>query len=123
MINFYSYYNGNGLDKEEYDPFIRQLMGGGLEFCSLFDQLGNIKQSHDLTPIEHIIKRDPWYAYSYARHVKRERWEEAEPIIKTHPTYAYFYAINILQRRWLEAESAIIQEEYYWMKYCWEFGI
>jgi hypothetical protein len=103
MINFYVIYSHGGLDKEEYAPLIEQLVKG---FFTL-----------DLKPIEHIIKKDPVYAYNYARDVIKGRWLEAEPYIITDTYSAYWYACYVMKERWLEAEPLIKKSEVTWQRY------
>jgi len=67
MINFYTFYNKSGLDKEEYKPLI----------CDLLEYYF----SKDLRSIEHIIKKDSQLAFAYAHHIIHGRWIEAEPYI------------------------------------------
>jgi hypothetical protein len=106
MINFYRYYSGTSLDKDEY--------------CSLLVQLENCANAYDssLTPIEHIIKQSPIYSYWYARWSKQERWPEGEPAIMTSAFYAYRYAIDIINGRWPEAESYIMKDQLIALNYA-----
>ena len=79
----------------------------------------------ELKPLLGIIKRNPEYAFLYARGVMRSRWIEAEPAIMTHPTYAEWYAEFVLAKdpewtsikghengRWPEAENYIMKDPY-----------
>lgn len=104
MINFYSYYNSDGLDKEEYKPLMKTL--------------SRWVYPAELKPIEHIIKQHPGHAYLYARHRLKSRWPEAEPIIMKSQYYAYQYAVHVVKNRWLEAEDIIRTDEFWWECYC-----
>ena len=53
------------------------------------------------------IKKDPRWAYNYARDIIKGRWLEAEEIIKKDPKWATYYAENIIKGRWIEAEEYI----------------
>jgi hypothetical protein len=97
------------LDKQQYDPLIEQLMVGNY--------------TRNLEPIEHIIKKNPFYAYSYARDVIKERWVEAEDIIKTDSFSAYWYTYYVMKERWIEAEPNIKKGIYWWARYVEIFGI
>jgi hypothetical protein len=83
MINFYTLYNNTGLDKDEYAPLI--------------DQLNDMDYNKEMSIIEHIIKKNPKYAYRYANRCLKSRWIEAEPIIMLDP--------------------------YVWPDYCRKFGL
>ena len=67
---------------------------------------------------EFIIKKDPGYAYEYARYIIKGRWIEAEEYIKKDPQYAYYYATNIIKGRFLEAEEYIKKHP----KYAYEYA-
>jgi hypothetical protein len=73
MLNFYKFYNKVGLDKEEYGQLIEMLHIN--EYTS------------QITPIEHIIKRECPFAYRYARDVIKGRWYEVEPYIQRSPLW------------------------------------
>jgi hypothetical protein len=105
MINFYSFYSKIGLDKEEYAP--------------LLDQLDEDEYTKELEPIAHILKRDSWYAYRYAKDIIRGRWPEAEPYIIKDSWYAFMYAQYVIRGRWEEAESVIIKEPRGAWLYAW----
>ena len=96
MINFYSYYTGNGLDNESYGQ--------------LFDLLYRNDYDKKLEPVKHIIKKTPFFAYRYAREVLKDRWLEAEPYIMKDTWHAYCYAAVIMEDRWLEAEPYIMKD-------------
>ena len=104
MINFYKLYNKVGLDKEEYDP--------------LFDKLDEVEYTNDLELIAHIIKKDSWYAYRYARYVMKGRWVEAEPYIMKTTCGAYYYARRVINGRWKEAEPCIMEDPDYAYSYA-----
>jgi hypothetical protein len=59
MINFYKFYNKNGLDKEHYGQLI--------ELLHINEYTGQLK------PIEHIIKRECPFAFRYSRDVIKGR--------------------------------------------------
>ena len=48
---------------------------------------------------------------SYALHVIKGRWPEAEPVIQQDAEYAYLYALNVIEGRWPEAESTIVKSK------------
>lgn len=56
---------------------------------------------------EQIIKKDPVFAYRYAKIIIRRRWKEAEEYIKKDPRYAFYYAESVIKGRWKEAEEYI----------------
>jgi len=56
---------------------------------------------------EEYIKRDAVSIYYYARFVIKGRWPEAEEIIKKYPIWAYHYANDVIGGRWPEAEEFI----------------
>jgi hypothetical protein len=109
MINFYSYYNRKGLDNEQYAELIRLLKNGWF--------------TEEVLPIEHIIKRNSWCAYHYAKDVMKKRWIEAEPRIMKSPDYAYCYAASVIKGRWFEAEPYIKEYSYWWNLYCEYFDM
>ena len=139
MINFYSFYNKTGLDKEEYSPLIDKLN----------DMTGYDIYTIELEPIKNIIKRIPEHAYWYARDVIKGRWREAEkyiikdtryayfyagrviggrwpeaePYMMTDPHIAYRYATEVINGRWIEAEDIIMKSQYLWSVYCWGFSV
>ena len=104
MINFYSYYNRTGLDKEEYAPAIHALLNRG--------------DVSIVSPIIHIIKKHPHYAFHYTKNAPIGRWHEAEPYIMKKPRYAYRYASEIIQGRWSEAETYIMTDPWYTYAYA-----
>jgi hypothetical protein len=108
MINFYSFYNKKGLDKEHYGQLIELL----------HDHL-YVKELEQIKP---IIKSSPRYAYRYALYVMGSRWEEAEPYIMKDPRAAANYATDVIKERWVGAEP-IIKNSFWWDDYCWEFGL
>ncbi len=69
-----------------------------------------IRKGNNYQPILHIIKKDPKYAYMYARDVLESHFIDAEPYIMKNPFYAYAYALHILNGRWLEAEKYIMNK-------------
>jgi hypothetical protein len=101
MINFYKFYNKNGLDKEEY--------------ALLIEQMFRENYTNELKPIEHLIKKKSYHAYFYALKVLKCRWFEAEPYIlkANNPGHAFFYASHIIKGRWVEAEPFIMKSSYY----------
>jgi hypothetical protein len=104
MINFYKFYNKTGLDHKEYSNPIAQLL--------------DCKYSSKLKPIEHIIKKNPEYAYYYAKDVKQCRWLEAEPYIKPNEWYLYLYACDVVKVRWFEMEPCIKKDPALAYKYA-----
>ena len=109
MINFYKFYNRNGLDKEHYGQLIEML---------------HINEYWDvLKPVEHIIKRESAYAFRYARDVIKGRWPEVEPIIMKSPRYSYCYARGVIKDRWIEAEPYIHRSSIWWDEYCLWFNL
>jgi hypothetical protein len=69
--------------------------------------------------IEHIILKDPYYSFLYARNVIHGRWLEAEDIIKERPESTFEYATDIIKDRWPEAEDTIKLQSYYWREYVY----
>jgi hypothetical protein len=65
-----------------------------------------------------IIKKDPEYAYRYAKYVIKGRFIEAEDYIKKDSEYAYKYAHYIVKGRWNEAEPYIIKDPYWAYEYA-----
>jgi len=63
---------------------------------------------------EPYIMRDPYWAQEYADRVIKGRWPEAEPVIMQDPMSAYFYACLTIGGRWLEAEPVILQSQSEW---------
>lgn len=96
MINFYNYHSGI-LDGNEMCQDIEQLRTSGIEI------------GYTYTRIEHIIKKEPPYAFYYARDIIKGRWIEAEPYIMKGTYFAYWYAKMIIKGRWLEAEPYIMK--------------
>ena len=45
-----------------------------------------------------IIKNNPVLASRYAIHVRKKRWQAAEPVIMKHAPSAFNYAYKILKR-------------------------
>ncbi len=72
MINFYNYYNRVDLD------FHRLYF---LDICELYR---GINPKYNWSKIMHIIKTDPFNAYSYAVFVRRRRWRKVEKCIQTN---------------------------------------
>ena len=60
-----------------------------------------------------IIKKDPRWAYNYAKDIIKGRWLEAEEIIKKDPHWAYYYAKGVIKDRWIEAEEYIKKDPYW----------
>jgi hypothetical protein len=47
--------------------------------------------------LELIIIKSPYYAYLYAKDIKRSRWIEAEDIISTELNCAYWYSRRVIK--------------------------
>lgn len=112
MMNLYKYYKGR-LDEHHdvYRPLLTHLLSGWF-----LEQV-------DWTPILHIIKNDPYYAYKYARDVIKGGWSEAEQYIMKDPFAAYCYARDIIKGRWKEAEPYIMTDSLWWHAYRTEISI
>ncbi len=52
------------------------------------------------------------YAFDYARHVLKSRFEEGEDAIATHSFYSYMYAVYVLRNRFPKGEKAIFADFY-----------
>lgn len=98
MLNLYTLHNR----KEKLDYY--------LDYNRLLCQLEDGLVPDDLSLILPIIKKDPYYAYYYAKWVIGGRWIEAEGIIMRMSNSAYLYAHDILKRRWIEAEPIIMMD-------------
>jgi hypothetical protein len=56
---------------------------------------------------EAVIATAPQWAYEYAKYVIKGPFPEGEPAIATDPGWAYNYVIDVLKHRWPEAEANI----------------
>ena len=56
---------------------------------------------------EEAIKKSSQLAYQYARYTIKGRWPEGERIIKKDARLAYYYALDVIKGRWPEGEEAI----------------
>ena len=135
MINFYSFYNKTGLDREEFKEPLT-INWGMIERCKLDMILHIIKRDPELAWIyvsriirgrwiegEAVIMKDPINAYCYAFTIIQGRWLEAEPYIMKDPWYALVYAKNVIKGRWKEAEPVILEHDFTRHHYCKEFGL
>lgn len=106
MINFYSYYTGDGLARPEFkEPLTRSWNW-------------NPSDRYKLDVILHIIKRDRELALRYADKVMKRRCQEVEPALIAEPCYAYCYAGSIIGGRWPEAEPYIMTDTWYALRYA-----
>ena len=65
------------------------------------------------TEAEPYIMKDPYYAYMYARDIRKKgRWKEAEPYIMKDPSSAFLYARWVIGDRWTEAEPYIMKNPF-----------
>jgi hypothetical protein len=106
MINFYEYHNGQ---LEDYDKY-----GIALDNVCFYHKT---KQGHLLESILHILQKDPWGAFIYAKHIVGGRWLEGEPTIMNSPSYSFVYVKDVIKCRWPEAESIIATDAYFWHVY------
>jgi hypothetical protein len=119
MLNIYKYFDEPS-SLSLYDKF-----ADGFNILNHQHKWGREIPAEDLEPFTGMIRRDPEYAFHYARGVIQGRWPEAEPTIKESPTYACWYAEFILARdpewtsipghengRWPEAEPYIMKDPY-----------
>ena len=79
---------------------------------------------------EHIIAKDPEYAYLYAGDIIQGRWPEGEKSILSSEQYIVRYSIDVLKRRWKRGEQMLRELKRlrwykpYWMdEYECHFGI
>lgn len=100
MINFYKLYNKPKqlLFHSVYYHLLSKLVRCGMGMISK-DEYPNCMN---------IIRREPYYAYQYARDVLKGRWVEAEPYIMKDRIAAHDYAKYVIGGRWLEYEPELI---------------
>lgn len=112
MMNLYSYHNSTELDN--YDVYFDLL--STFDIGTLSD-IGTGSHSRNIfAKIEHIIKKNPYDAYSYAYWVLVKRWPEAEPYIMKSSNAATMYAIHVMKGQWVEAEP-VISKSNRWNEY------
>lgn len=112
MLNFYDYHNEYLYNHLKYQYPISRL-------CTI--RSGN---THiDYSNILHIIKKNPRYAYWYAKLYRKGRWVEAEPYIMKDTMYASAYSWFFMNERWREAEPIIKKNPYEWEAYCHRLNI
>lgn len=115
MINFYNYYNKPGLDNESYKTPITILMT-----CAYEEEIGVMafKFKKDLDTVIHLIKKDQYWAYLYAKDIIKGRWIDIEPLMMDDPLYMYQYAKYVIKGRWFEAEPYIMKTPDYAYHYA-----
>jgi hypothetical protein len=60
-----------------------------------------------IRPPTEVEKRDPHWAYWYAKDVLDGRFPEGEAAIATDPYWAHWYALNVIKGRFPEGEAVI----------------
>lgn len=111
MINFYEYHK---VKLDDYDLYAKSF----IEFDNYIADLTLVTPSEypvddlDFTPILHIIRRCPVFAYLYARGFKKGRWLECEPYMLKSAATALDYARWVMGSRWLEAEPYIMEDPF-----------
>ena len=86
MMNFYEYFNRKCLDL--YDKYFDGI-------CQLYQ---GMDPKYNWSKVMHILKKDPFSAYSYAAMVNRRRWREAEKVIQMNQEiwndYKWYFRIE-----------------------------
>jgi hypothetical protein len=94
MINFFKYHNKR-LDLDH--------LAQDIEMLSVL----NLSQGYNFSNVMHLIKKDCWKAYQYAKFYKKCRWPEVEPIIMQNPAVVFFYSRDVIKSSWPQAERVM----------------
>jgi ApbE superfamily uncharacterized protein (UPF0280 family) len=104
----------NPISKEQLEnfknhPILKLIFDEKLKLYFIAYAYANFMQKR-FPEAEEYIKKDPLYAYLYAKNVVKGEWPEAEPYILKDPEYVYKYAEEVLKGRWMEAEPYLLEK-------------